>query len=120
MAEPVNKLMQQLYDAGKVIIVPTEMARRVHGVHFSATHWAVKKGKVWGRPIGDASATEGNSCPLNCERVKELVTGLWGPIEHSTVKKLAAMVICQAERVGWDDLVLWKMDLRGAFTLLFV
>ena len=120
MAEPVNKLMQQLYDAGKVIIIPTEMARRVRGVHFSATHWAVKKGKVWGRPIGDASATEGNSCPLNCERVKELVTELWGPIEHPTVKKLAAMVIRQAERVGWDNLVLWKMDLRGAFTLLYV
>jgi hypothetical protein len=112
--------MQQLYDSGKVMIIPTRMALQIEGIHFSSTHWAIKKGKVWGRPIGDASAADSESCPLNSERVKALVSDRWGPIEHPTLRALSEMVVRQAERVGWDNLVLWKMDLRGAFTLLFV
>jgi hypothetical protein len=124
MAPAVNKLMLQLYDSGKAIIIPTSMALKIDGVHFSATHWALKKGKVWGRwlpsQFGDASAAEGDGCPLNSDRVKALVSDLWGPIEHPTLRGLSEMVMRQVERVGWDNLVLWKMDLRGAFTLLFV
>ena len=37
MATAVSKLMQQLYDAGKVIIVSTEMALKLKLVHFSAS-----------------------------------------------------------------------------------
>jgi hypothetical protein len=120
MAPAVNKLMYQLYEKDNIIIMPTEKAKQIKGVHFSSTHWALKKGKVWGRPIGDASSSEEGTSPLNSERVKELVKEMWGDIEHPTVEILSAMVQRQAVRVGWENLMLWKMDLRGAFTLLFV
>ena len=38
MAPAVNKLMLQLYDSGKAIIIPTSMALKIDGLHFSATH----------------------------------------------------------------------------------
>ena len=75
---------------------------------------------MWGRPIGDASASDEGSCPLNSEKAKELVKSLWGDIDHPTLSSLCEMVERQAARVGWANLVLWKMDLKGAFTLLFV
>ena len=37
MAPAVNKLMQQLYDSGKVMIIPTRMALQIEGIHFLYT-----------------------------------------------------------------------------------
>ena len=120
MAPVVNKLMLDLFHSGLIIIIPTELALKIEGIHFSSTHWALKKGKIWGRPIGDASCDTGNGHSLNGPWVKSQVDTLWGPIQHPTVDRLASMVLAQAARYGWDNLVLWKMDLKGAFTLLFV
>ena len=89
-------------------------------VHLSQTHWALKKGKEEGRPIGDASAREDDGLALNSEEVAEQVNGLWGEIKHPTVSALADMVLRVAGTHGWDDIILWKMDLKGAFTLMFV
>ena len=93
MAPAVNKLMYQLYEKGNIIIIPTETAKLVNGVHFSSTHWALKKGKVSGRPIGNASASEEGASPLNSERVKELVRDMWGDIEHPTVGFLSEIIL---------------------------
>ena len=112
--------MYDLYDKGLILLVPTSLAVTLPGIHFSQTHWARKKGKRHGRPIGDASASDHNQCPLNSGDVKAQVDGLWGPIEHPTLEMLCDMVLTTAASSSWDDLVLWKMDLRGAFTLLFV
>ena len=46
--------------------------------------------------------------------------GRYGTIEHPTLTSLADMVKAEAALHGWDKTVLWKMDLKGAFTLLFV
>jgi hypothetical protein len=48
----------------------------------------------------------------------------YGDIQLSTVIDMALMVLKQYDRtkeLGRDpkDLILWKMDLKGAFTLLF-
>ena len=53
--------------------------------------------------------------------------GLYGVIEHPTLEELVRMVLDYAaemqEKMGkefkWEDIVLWKGDLKGAFTLLF-
>ena len=116
----VNKLMLELYDKGFIFMVPTSQAMGISGIHFSQTHWAVKKGKIWGRPIGDASADDGGSFPLNSDRVKELVDERWGGIEHPTLNSLCEMVQRHVDRHGWEDAVMWKMDLKGAFMLLFI
>ena len=44
----------------------------------------------------------------------------WGVIKHPTIEELALMVLSQADRQGWDNIVLWKMDLANAFGLLFL
>jgi hypothetical protein len=119
VAPAVNKMMYELYDAGLIFILPTEAALLIPGVHFSSTHWAKKKGKKKGRPIGDASSSE-SGCPLNGEEVKVKVDALWGSIRHPTVESLVRMISRVASRVGWDKVVLWKIDLKGAFSLLFI
>lgn len=121
MQSVVDKLMMELYEDGMILILPTATVQQIPGVHFSQSHWALKKGKVWGRPIGDASApSEDTGVALNSAAVKEMCIQKWGNIHHPTVTSLSALVLRQAARVGWDNLVLWKMDLKGAFTLLFI
>ena len=120
MAPCVDRLMHDLYNKGLILILPTTVALSIPGIHFSQTHWARKKGKHWGRPIGDASATDHGQQPLNAGDVKAQVDGLWGPIEHPTLELLSQMVLDQSRTHTWETVSLWKMDLRGAFTLLFV
>ena len=120
MAAPVNKLMQQLYDKGFIIVIPTREALKIDGIHFSQTHWALKKGKKYGRPIGDASAEEGDFEALNSDEAKAMADEKWGRIKHPTINELCEMVQVQHDRHGPDKTVLFKMDLRGAFHLLFV
>ena len=112
--------MAELHEQGLIFIIPTAGAIHIPGIHFSQTHWALKKGKEHGRPVGDASAREGDGFALNSDEVAEKVKEKWGEIKHPTVKALADMVLRVTERHGWDEVVLWKMDLKGAFTLLFV
>ena len=121
LAPVVNRLMADLYDAGLIFIIPTEEAIKIPGIHFSQTHWAFKRGKRFGRPIGDASAREEGGCALNSAEVKLKGEEVWGKIYHPTVEQLAEMILRQAARgTPGDPVVLWKMDLKGAFTLLLV
>jgi hypothetical protein len=64
---------------------------------------------------------------LNTEETKCEAERLWGKIIHPTIVDLIALIwdfwdsIRDAEpNTAWEDLVLWKMDLRGAYTLLSV
>jgi hypothetical protein len=56
---------------------------------------------------------------LNTKRVKEIVKDLYGEINPVQIDRLMKMILEQAERVGWPQLVIWKMDLKGAFNLIF-
>ena len=119
LAPCVNRLMTDLHSKGLILMLPTETVCRIPGSHFSETHWALKKGKKCGRPIGDASSRD-NGFSLNCDEVKIVVEEACGKIHHPTLRSLMQTVLEFAEGKAWEDLVLWKMDLRGAFTLLFV
>ena len=52
--------------------------------------------------------------------MKLRVDDMWGPIKHPTIDTLVRMIYRVAEKVGWEKTVLWKIDLRGAFSLLFI
>ena len=119
VSSAVNKMVFELFQKGLIFILPTATALTIPGIHFSSTHWALKKGKRQGRLIGDGSSEEWGH-PLNGIEVKRLVDGMWGPIKHPTIDSLVGMVCRVAERVGWNNVVLWKIDLKGAFTLLFI
>ena len=120
VAPVVNKLMAELHSKGLIFIFPTEQAKQIEGIHYSQTHWTFKKGKRQGRPIGDASATEHGGEALNGKEVKEKIRQKYGEILHPTLSTLTDMVKEVSDEVGWDNTVLWKIDLKGAFTLLFV
>ena len=60
-------------------------------------------------------------CALNSEQVTELGEARWGPIVHPTATQLAAMALRVSTRLaGSEPMVLWKMDLKGAFTLMLI
>lgn len=119
VAPAFNKMILELYDAGSVLIMPTATALLVPGVHFSSAHWTLKSGKKKGRNIGDCSNSP-DGFSLNSNEVQELVRLKWGAITHPSVEDLVRMILRQVDRVGIEELVVYKMDLKGAFTLLFV
>jgi hypothetical protein len=46
----VNKIIYEMYNkGGTVLLLPTEVAVRITGVHFSSQHWTTKKEKACGR-----------------------------------------------------------------------
>lgn len=128
MAPVINKLMYDLYMRGLCIIMHTEEAIKIlsstrfglpacRPLQYSSVHWCPKRGKEKGRPLGDSSAEESGN-PLNSEVVKQMVDERWGVITHPTIERLVAMVLRVAEEEGWDNIILYKMDLRSAFSLL--
>ena len=51
MSPVVNKLVQDLYLGGHVLILPTDMCRGRLGTHYSVLSWTTKVGKAQGRLI---------------------------------------------------------------------
>jgi len=73
MPSVINRLVYELYEKGKVIILPTSIAKENRVTHYSALSWTTKVGKPQGRLIGDTSATE-SGAPLNSIEVKPFLT----------------------------------------------
>lgn len=124
----VEKMMDALHQQGLVFFLPLGVVSEIKGVHWTEASWAKKSGKAKGRPIMDASNSSipGGSV-LNSSEVREEAKRLFGPIENPTPEQMVRMVLdfFDAERakdpsVVWEDLVLTKEDLKGAFTLLDV
>jgi hypothetical protein len=112
----------KLYGAGFILVIPTPLIAMVplkYKLSFSPPGWARKRGKQSGRPISDHSRRNRHGHPLNDKRVKEVVRALYGDIVPVNIEELMGMILEQADRVGWRDLRLWKMDLKGAFNLIF-
>ena len=78
----INRLVYDLYVKGKVIILPTDIAKDNRTTHFSALSWTTKVGKPQRRLIGDTSATESGT-PLNSAEVKDLFDENFGKIPVS-------------------------------------
>ena len=125
VSKAVHKLLLELWREEKVFIVTKDVAAKLGALHYSPTHWARKAGKVLGRNIFDAS--DGKfSTPLNTKTVKAMVRECYGDIRHPTIDEIVRMVMDFArdkqqelgEGFRWEDLRMWKADLRGAFTLL--
>ena len=126
VASAVNKLIFDQHKNGTVLLLPLSAANRISGIHYSSQHWTTKKGKAQGRIICDvANADTLLTTPLNGttgpdrDELRCRIEALWGPIRHPTLEALMLMVLRAVELFGWDDLVLWKKDLQGAFNLLW-
>jgi len=116
IAPAINKQVYELYQKGLIIILPTEVAKGINGVHFSAVHWTAQHDKEQGRTLADPSS---GANPLNTPAAKEIVDRVFGKIEHPTVQSLMDMLIEYGDELGsFENLMLWKRDLAGAFTLV--
>ena len=121
----VNKMLYSLYEQQLAIILPREEVEK-SGVayHTSMAHWTTSKDKASGRPLFD-SKDESRGSALNGRTAKRMAEEIWGIIEHPTIIDIVDMIMsfwrreCKVNPGAiWGDIILWKMDLRGAYTLL--
>ena len=125
----VNRLLvKNLHHLGLAFILTKKTALEIPGIHFSPLHWREKQGRRQGRPIGDCSdgGSEDNNEPLKSSYTKEQSDALWGVVKHPLIDTAAKLIFNYFERevskdptVKWEDVTMFKKDLRGAFTLLF-
>jgi hypothetical protein len=125
VSSAVNKLLYDLWKQELVYILPTAIVKsKVLGLHYSPAHWTIKTGKKCGRNIFDSSdSSHGNA--LNSDEANKLINTYYGDIKHPGIGDLVDMInsfkedlINSAQSFVWEDIVLWKADLAGAFTLL--
>jgi hypothetical protein len=116
-------------EEGLAFVLPWDVARAIPGAHVSPVSWAKKARKASGRAVIDSSSTNnGKSSALNTDAVVSEAESTWGPISHPTVGDVARMALQHVRQVqrqhgltedqAWRDAILWKTDLRGAFTLM--
>lgn len=124
VAPAVNKMLGDVISQGLAFLLPVQLAREcIPNLHLAKCHWTRKKGKASGRPLGDLTFVDGT--PLNTEETKDAASAYYGAIVHPTIEDIAAMVGTFWARTllanpvePWSNIKLWKMDLKGAYTLL--
>ena len=118
----VSKPFAERYLMGEEALKPLQL---------SPLGWAASK-KVAGRPTTDCSdgGSQPGNLPLNSVWTKEQCDVMWGKITHPTIETFARMVLQFFRRVNedahaagqppvqWSDIVLWKMDICGAYNLI--
>ena len=124
VAPAVNKMLGDIVEQRLAFLLPYEDAvRYVPNLHLCKAHWTRKKGKPSGRPLGDLTYVDGT--PLNTPAMSDAATAHYGAILHPTIEDIATMICAFWVKTTaldptacWTLLRIWKMDLKGAYTLL--
>ena len=117
VAGACNGMFQDLWRNDLAVILPSALAAGIHGVHYSAAHWAKKAQTPKGRQIFDSSGRD-PATALNSEWAAQALEECYGQIVHPTLEKLVRMILRVGDRFGSANISLWKADLAKAFTLL--
>lgn len=123
-ASAVNKMLGVMCDQNLAFTLPLEMAQDyVPNLHLCKAHWTTKKDKPSGRPLGDLSNVDGTA--INTDETKVAAANYYGKINHPTIEHIAVMIYefwvaakLRDPNCRWEDMRIWKMDLKGAYTLL--
>lgn len=104
--------------------VVEELVETGQEVHLHTLSHATKHESKKGRNVGDLGAC-GEGTPLNSDETKCLADDKWGCIVNITLQTIVDMVMkfwdevqLTVPGVQWEEVVLWKMDLSGAYTLV--
>jgi len=118
---PVNKMIYDQYLNRLCIILPKRYFNKLEGSQFSKQNWTTKAGSVKGRQIWDGKNLKWNEGePINSKEMKQNSIDEWDSIRYPTVSDIANMVWNIAIKIGWMLLIMYKEDLKGAFTLIDV
>lgn len=118
----VNKMLGATLDQQLDFILPAHLARQfVPKLHLCKAHWTQKRGKKLGRPLGDLAYV----CALKTPETAKAATEYYGDIHHPTIDGIANMIMSFWEKslsdmpsIEWSSLRIWRMDLKGAYTLI--
>lgn len=118
--------IEQFHDLGLAFILPKEMvAAHIPGVGLSRLGFALKSGEPKGRPVSDSSHAGRGNIPLNTPQAKKKCDDQFGTIIHPLIQEYIRLIRefvteCLRDIPGFSPamLIMWKMDLKGAFTLL--
>jgi hypothetical protein len=115
----VDKMLGDLHDQQLGFVLSEGVSREVIEHNRMLSKWARNKGKKCRLNIGDMSY--GEKPYLNGKWAKNAAAEMWGSIELPTIEEIATMVLDYWEEVTaeepdvqWSDLIMWKMDLKGA------
>jgi hypothetical protein len=115
-APAVEQLIQKNFlDKKLALVLDSGRAQSISGLSVHPSGWAPKAGKVQGRNTGDPTT-------MNTLFTKQAADQRFGVIHHPTIDDFIRMVLDFVERTGgdWGDVVIWKMDIKGAYTLLSI
>jgi hypothetical protein len=91
--------------------------------HTCKAHWTHKKGKKCGRPLGDLSNVDGIA--INSDDTAAAAVDYYGKIRRPTITDIACTLYkfwveakSKNPDLRWEDMHIWKMDLKGAYMLL--
>jgi hypothetical protein len=116
----VEALVYKAWMAGCGVFLTPEAAAGVSGRHEMRSSCAPKKGKQSGRLTLDGSTNSARTGPvLNSDEAKELCREIFGDIlDQPDIEAICLMLIRMADLYGREFIVLWKTDMKAAFTLL--
>ena len=121
-----KKMMESYVREDLAIALPLDVVRTevTEEVHLSADSWATKQATEEGRTVVDCN-DGGSGSSLNSDPVYDEAVLRWKKIHNPTLNDIMCMVIrffdtakLRNPSIQWTDLRIWKMDLKGAFTLL--
>lgn len=117
----VNAHVLHDHSMGSWFILPLSEIQdeQVHLQNFGiAPKYGKKKGRLTCNCSGVAARPQQRYTPLNSSWVVEEAIRLWGPIQHPTLPDIVRQLWDHAIMVGWINVVAFKDDLLGFFTLL--
>jgi hypothetical protein len=118
--------VQDFWDKDLAIMLPKEEVKKVEKYNGSKAGWAHKENKKQGRPLTNMSSKgPKQEDPVNNPFTREACMDEWGKIKHPSIDLIVTKMVEYYERqlaidptVKWEDLRIWKLDFKGAFTLL--
>ena len=117
----VNYMWYKSRLENKILFLTLAQAQS-NNCHFQDISWAVKKFSVQGRNTTNCSGVsgeQGSQTPLNSKKyVREESIRLYGKIQHPNIIQIAQMILRAELLWGILAVVLWKMDIKGAFPQL--
>jgi hypothetical protein len=121
VATAVNKMLGGIREQKLAFLLSLDMVQEhIPNLHLCKAHWTHKKVR---RPLGDLSNIDG--IKINDDDTAAAAIEYYGRIRHPTNEDIAVMIYyfwidakAKNPDLRWEDMRIWKMDLKGAYMLL--